>query len=164
VLALHPSFTPDQVKGALMVAAVAPPTAATGSLGVGEIKADRAAAVASPPNPNLALNKYVVSDPAGGSGRVFDAASWSNAAKADASWNSASWASASWSSASWNTASWANASWSTASWASASWSDATIATSTADASWADGAKNDIGPLTGYRMSIADYLSLGINPK
>src|SRR5919198_69593 len=161
VLAMHPSFTPDQVKGALMVAAVAPPAAAPNSLGVGEIKADKAAAVSSPPNPNLVLNKYVVSDPAGGSGRVFDAASWANAAKADASWNTASWASASWSTASWNTASWASASWSTASWATASWSDTSVATSRTDASWADdGSKNDVGPLSGYRMSLADYLALG----
>jgi hypothetical protein len=163
VLAVHPSFTPDQVKGALMVAAVAPPGAAPNSLGVGEVKADRAAAVASPPNPNLALGKYVVSDPAGGSGRVFDAASWSSAAKADASWNSASWASASWSSASWNTASWASASWASASWASASWSSSSVATSAADASWADNAKVDVGPPTGYRMSLSDYLALGLTP-
>jgi hypothetical protein len=147
-----------------MVAAVAPPAAAPNSLGVGEIKADKAAAVSSPPNPNLVLNKYVVSDPAGGSGRVFDAASWANAAKADASWNTASWASASWSTASWNTASWASASWSTASWATASWSDTSVATSRTDASWADdGSKNDVGPLSGYRMSLADYLTLGIKP-
>jgi serine protease AprX len=164
VFAMHPSFTPDQVKGALMVAAVVPPAAASNSLGVGEIKADKAAAVSSPPNPNLVLDKYVVSDPAGGSGRVFDAASWANAAKADASWNTASWASASWSTASWNTASWASASWSTASWATASWSDTSVATSRTDASWADdGSKNDVGPLSGYRMSLADYLTLGIKP-
>jgi subtilisin family serine protease len=162
-LARNPSFTPDQVKGALMVGAVAPPGAAANSLGVGEVKADKAAAVTSPPNPNLALSKYVVSDPAGGSGRVFDAASWANTAKADASWNSASWASASWSSASWNTASWANASWSSASWASASWAATSVATSTTDASWADRAKGDIGPLSGYRMSFADYLALGLTP-
>src|SRR5919197_1277636 len=163
VLAMHPSFTPDQVKGALMVAAVAPPAAAQNSLGVGEIKADKAAAVSSPPNPNLVLNKYVVSDPAGGSGRVFDAASWANAAKDDASWNAASWGAASWSTASWNTASWGSASWSTASWASASWSNTSVATSSADASWADGAKTDIGPISGYRMSADDYISLGVNP-
>jgi hypothetical protein len=163
VLARNPSLTPDQVKGALMAAAVAPPNAVAGSLGVGEIKTDRAAALTSQPNPNLALNKFVVSDPAGGSGRVFDAASWSNTAKSDASWNTASWASASWSAASWNTASWANASWSSASWASASWAATSVATSTGDASWADGAKADVGPLGGYRMSSADYLGLGLTP-
>jgi len=163
VLALHPSFTPDQVKGALMVGAVSPPSASPMSLGVGEVKASRAAAVSSPPNPNLALENYVVSDPAGGSGRVFDAASWASAAASDASWNSASWASASWASASWNTASWASASWASASWASASWASSSVATSLTDASWADNAAQDKGPASGYRMSPADYISLGLTP-
>ncbi len=163
VLALHPSFTPDQVKGALMVGAVSPPSASPMSLGVGEVKASRAAAVSSPPNPNLALDNYVVSDPAGGSGRLFDAASWASAAASDASWNSASWASASWASASWNTASWASASWASASWASASWASSSVATSSTDASWADNAAQDKGPASGYRMSLADYISLGMTP-
>jgi len=163
VLALHPSFTPDQVKGALMVGAVSPPSASPMSLGVGEVKASRAAAVSSPPNPNLALDNYVVSDPAGGTGRVFAAASWASAAASDASWNSASWASASWASASWNTASWASASWASASWASASWASSSVATSVTDASWADNAAQDKGPASGYRMSLADYISLGLTP-
>src|SRR6266498_2257641 len=149
VLALHPSYTPDQVKGALMLAAVAPPSAA--------------------PNPNLALDTFVISEPAGGSGRVFDAASWSGAAKADASWNTASWNTASWntaswSGASWNTASWGAASWAAASWASASWSDSSVATSLTDASWADNAAKESGPTGGYKLSVSDLLSLGLPPK
>src|SRR6266498_2838032 len=156
VLALHPSYTPDQVKGALMLAAVAPPTAPVNSLGVGEIKAAKAANVTAPPNPNLALDQFLVSDPAGGSGKVFDAASWSGAAKADASWNTASWNTASWntaswSGASWNTASWGAASWAAASWASASWSDSSVATSLTDASWADNASKESGPTGGYKL-------------
>ena len=131
VLAVHPDYTPDQVKGALMVSAR--PTAAAGwALGVGEVYASAAAWAWNPPNPNAALDQFLVADPAGGSLPVFDAASWASAAKADASWASASWASASWSAASWSTASWASASWADASWASASWADA----SWADASWA----------------------------
>src|SRR5262249_44994646 len=51
VLARHPSFTPDQVKGALMLTA-RPTRAANGALGVGELTANAAAAVASPPDPN----------------------------------------------------------------------------------------------------------------
>jgi len=164
VLALHPSYTPDQVKGALMLTAVAPPAAAPNSLGVGEIKAGKATSVTAPPNPNLALDRFVISDPAGGSGRVFDTASWSGAATADASWNTASWNSASWSGASWNTASWGAASWSDASWASASWSDSSVATSLTDASWADNAATDRGPTGGYKLSTADLLSLGLPPK
>jgi serine protease AprX len=132
VLGYHPSWTPDQVKGALMLSAQ--PTSAGAALGVGEVDAKAATMVANPPNPNLALNAFVVAD--GSGGLSFDAASWANAAQADASWNSASWNSASWSSASWNSASWANASWSSASWAAASWNSASwAAASWAAASW-----------------------------
>jgi subtilisin family serine protease len=129
LLALHPSWTPDQVKGALMISARALPRAAGGSAGVGEVKLDGAALVTAPPNPNAALERFLVADPLGGSTPVFDAASWADAARADTSWDAASWAEASWSDASWAEASWADASWATASWAEASWSDA---------SWADG--------------------------
>jgi serine protease AprX len=137
VLALHPDYTPDQVKGALMVSARA--TAAQNwALGVGEVLGSSAVWVSNPPNPNRALDHFLVPDPAGGSVSVFDAASWANAASADASWANASWAAASWSTASWSTASWATASWATASWATASWADASWATASwASASWAD---------------------------
>ena len=91
--------------------------------------------MASAPNPNAGLNSFVVSDLVT-SGKIFDAASWSNVAQANASWNSASWASASWNSASWNSASWASASWNSASWASASWNSASWnSASWSDASW-----------------------------
>ena len=133
VLAHHPDWTPDQVKGALML--TARPTAAGMALGVGEVNAKAATQVTNPPNPNLALGQFVKSDGTGG--LAFDAASWANTAQADASWNSASWANASWANASWNSASWANASWAAASWASASWNSASwAAASWAAASWA----------------------------
>jgi hypothetical protein len=81
LLALHPGWTPDQVKGALMASARALPAAAPGSVGVGEVKLDAAAPVPAPPNPNLALEKFLVADPLGGSTPVFDAASWAEAAR-----------------------------------------------------------------------------------
>jgi serine protease AprX len=133
VLAHHPNWTPDQVKGALML--TAQPTAAGTALGVGLVNARAAAQVTDPPNPNLALNQFVRSDTTGG--LAFDAASWANTASADASWNQASWNQASWAAASWNSASWANASWAAASWAAASWNSASwAAASWAAASWA----------------------------
>jgi serine protease AprX len=138
VLAHHPNWTPDQVKGALML--TARPTAAGTALGVGLVNAAAAVQVANPPNPNLALGQFVKSN--GSGGLVFDSASWANTAKADASWNSASWnseawAAASWANASWNSASWAAASWNSASWAAASWNSASwAAASWAAASWA----------------------------
>jgi serine protease AprX len=137
ILARHPGWTPDQVKGALMLTARQLPSAVPGSLGVGGVNAYRAAMLSSAPNPNLSLRKFVGSD------QRFDSASWLAAVQASASWAAASWADASWADASWSTASWADASWAAASWADASWADASwAAASWADASWADGADGE----------------------
>lgn len=138
ILSLHPTWTPDEVKGALMLTAVNEPNATPGSVGVGLVNAYAAGALTSAPNPNLALDKFVVADPSGGSIPVFDTASWSDAARSDASWSDASWSDAAWATASWSDASWSDASWSDAAWATsaygtASWSDA----SWSDASWSD---------------------------
>ena len=137
ILARHPNWTPDQVKGALMLTARPLPSAIPGSLGVGGVNVYKAAMLSSAPNPNLALRVYVNSSGPGGDLR-FDAAKWLAAVQANASWADASWADASWADASWSAASWADASWADASWADASWADA----SWADASWADSAKED----------------------
>jgi serine protease AprX len=120
LLAVHPDWTPDQVKGALMVSTTPLPNIAGWAGGVGELNMQKAFDVRTPPNPNLALNSYLVNT---SSGRVFNAQAWV-AAATNASWSSASWSSASWSSASWSTASWSSASWSSASWSSASWTSA----------------------------------------
>jgi serine protease AprX len=130
VLAKNPNWTPDQVKGALMVSARA--TNGGMGLGVGEVNERGALGLYADkvPNPNLALNQFVGSDGTGGV--VFDSASWANNATANASWNQASWNQASWNQASWANASWNQASWAAASWANASWSSA----SWNNASWA----------------------------
>jgi serine protease AprX len=155
LLAAHPRWTPDQVKGALMLSAKSVPVAAPLSAGVGELNAATALGVSDPPNPNLALNRFLVADPAGGPTPVFDAAGWSSAAKADASWSSASWSSANWSSASWSSANWSSASWSSASWSSASWSSA----SWSSVAWADNAADDTPPGGGYALDPGELRSL-----
>jgi serine protease AprX len=147
ILGRHPEYTPDQVKGALMLGTKPMPRASYLSVGVGEVNARRSVEMWNPPNPNRALNAFIVSDPIGG-GRVFDAASWAAKARTDASWADASWADASWATASWSAASWADASWSDASWASASWADTALAAaswadlSLGSASWADSASDE----------------------
>ncbi len=125
LLALHPDWTPDQVKGALMLSArsLNDPNL-TG--GIGELDAAAAAAVDDPPNPNQALDAYITTNPQTGQ-PVFGAASWSEAVASDASWAEASWSEASWAEASWSEASWAQASWSEASWAEATASEASWA-------------------------------------
>jgi serine protease AprX len=131
ILARHPGFTPDQVKGALMLTAKTAPLATPMSLGAGEVDAAAAAAVTNPPNPNLGLKQFVKSDADGNP--TFDWDAWSAHVATDASWTNASWTDASWTDASWTDASWTDASWTDASWTDASWTDA----SWTDASWTD---------------------------
>ena len=133
LFAVHPDWTPDEVKGALMATARSAGAAEDYSVGTGQIDVGAALRLSRPPNPNRALTRFLIEDPAGGPIPVFDSASWDSAAHTDASWDSASWADASWADASWADASWADASWADASWADASWADA----SWADASWVD---------------------------
>jgi serine protease AprX len=164
ILAAHPTWTPDQVKGALMLTASRTPSAAPLSEGVGIVDIAKAAALASAPNPNAALRAFVKPDPQG-NGPMFDAASWASTAKANASWASASWSDASWASASWSSASWASASWASASWASASWSNASWSdASWSDASWAsvsyaDNAEGDLNSDGGEWLDDAELQAL-----
>jgi serine protease AprX len=115
ILARHPSFTPDQVKGALMLAANYLPSVSGGAGGVGEIDAGMASTIDDPPNPNVGFGQFISTDPLTGS-RVFNSASWNAYVSTNASWSQASWAEASWAEASWAAASWAEASWNAASW------------------------------------------------
>jgi serine protease AprX len=153
IVARHPDWTPDQVKGALMISAKPLPKASDMSEGVGEVSAGRAIERTTAPNPNKAIDNFIVNDPVSGV-LVFDAASWAAKAKSDASWASASWSDASWASASWSSASWSEVAWDDASWASASWaSSATAAASWADlslasASWADNAEGESADVDG----------------
>jgi serine protease AprX len=162
LLARHPGWTPDQVKGALMLTAKSVPLAPSGAAGVGQLNVGRASELRmTPPNPNAALRAFVSSSGTGG--LSFDSASWAAAVTANASWAAASWADASWADASWSASAWADASWSAASWADASWADA----SWAQASWADAATEDAAegdavsapPL----LSAADVAELEADP-
>ena len=135
ILARHPRWTPDEVKGALMLTARPLQLAEPMSIGVGQIDVAAAAALSAAPNGNGHLQPFVRTR---GKDAGFDAAKWELVARADASWANASWANASWANASWANASWANASWSSASWANASWANASWANASwANASWAN---------------------------
>jgi serine protease AprX len=167
VLARHPNYSPDQVKGALMVTAKRMSKKVGGSGGVGEIAGNAAAKRNNPPNPNLALGQFIKTNSSGGTtGSAFDSASWLSAVKSSASWNSASWNSASWNDASWDSASWNSASWNSASWNSASWNSASWLSS----SYEDAAEGDAsGTADAYTLDptdIADLLAdptLGLDP-
>jgi serine protease AprX len=172
LLAQHPNWTPDQVKGALMVSANPTPAAAPGSLGVGELNMFQARMVNNPPNPNAGLDQFLTT---GADGTVtFNSSAWQTAALANPVWETAAWSDAAWASAAWSDAAWASAAWSDAAWASAAWGDAAWSdaawsdAATSDAAWADSAGNDasVAPdstdVTSDEMAAAEQ-ALGIDP-
>jgi serine protease AprX len=133
----HPNWTPDQVKGALMVTATPEPKAGM-ALGVGDVNiaAARAYRNASPPNPNAGLERFLKT--AADGTRTFDATAWQARAKSDKAWDAAAWSDVAWSDAAWSDAAWSDAAWADAAWASAAWGDAAWS----DAAWSDAAWSD----------------------
>jgi serine protease AprX len=150
LLAEHPGWMPDQVKGALMLTAKPLPQATFRSVGVGTLSAADAAAVVDPPNPHAALNEFLVTDPAGGPTRVFDATRWTNVVENDAAWGSAAWGSAAWGSAAWGSAAWGSVAWGSAAWGSVAWgSVAWGSVAWGSVAWGSAAKNDVRPGGAY---------------
>ncbi|HVM57797.1 MAG TPA: S8 family serine peptidase [Gaiellaceae bacterium] len=133
LLAQHPDWTPDQVKGALMVSASATPAAAPGSTGVGELDVALARRVTTPPNPNAGLDQFLTT--AADGTVTFDSSAWQAAAQSSAAWSDAAWSDAAWSDAAWSDAAWGSAAWGSAAWSDAAWSDAAWS----DAAWSDAA-------------------------
>src|SRR6185503_2845216 len=86
ILARHPEWTPDKVKGALLATARSI-GGARGASGFGELNVAAAANVSNPPNPNAGINRFLVSDPAGSSTPVFNEAAWAETARTNAAWN-----------------------------------------------------------------------------
>jgi serine protease AprX len=160
LLIAHPTWTPDQIKGALMQRARYIPEAPAGSAGVGEINASRSSLLSAPPNPNASLNKFLNVYTSGTT--EFNGTDWYATAKASASWDSASWSDASWSDVSWSDASWSDASWSDASWSDVSWSDVLAA---ADVSWEDNADGEVVAPTGdYVMTPEEEAAALADPE
>lgn len=166
ILARHPDYTPDQIKGALMVTARPTPQAVPGSLGLGEVNAVQSAFVSQIPNPNKALDQFVTTDPAGGNLPVFDAVSWSDTAKANVSWDAVSWGDVSWGDSSLAAISWSDVAWSDVSWgdslasADVSWADI----SWSDSSYEDAAEGDpTGDAAAYAADSADLADAASDP-
>ena len=164
ILAKHPGFTPDQVKGALMLSAYPLASAAKNSAGVGEVRIGRAWRVDTPPNPNKGIDAFVkpvVDDTV----PAFDAVSWMDLAKASVSWDSVSWADVSWADAAWNVVSWADVSWADVSWADVSWADVSWAdVSWTDSSYEDAAEGDAaGDATDYKLTPAQAAQIMADP-
>jgi serine protease AprX len=146
LIAQHPNWTPDQVKGALMLTATPEPLAAKGSLGVGEVNIAAARVYRkSPPNPNAGLDQFVATGADGT--RTFDSNAWQAAALANSAWNAVAWSDVAWSDAAWSTVAWSDVAWADVAWASVAygtvaWSDVAWSDAAwADVAWADNAND-----------------------
>jgi hypothetical protein len=120
ILALHPSWTPDQVKGALMASAKPLPKDTVHAGGVGELDAVRSAFTRNPVNPNGPLEQFVSTDSSTGN-VVFDGDAFAQLVSQNISWDTISWDTISWDTAAWNAISWDTISWDTISWDTISW-------------------------------------------
>jgi serine protease AprX len=166
ILARNPSWGPDQVKGVLMATARPTPSAAPGTLGLGEVNAVKSVLGTSAPNPNKALEQFLATDPAGGNLPVFNAVSWEDKVKANVSWDAVSWGDVSWGDSSLAAVSWADISWSDVSWADSlstaavSWEDI----SWSDVSYEDGADGDgVGDATDTFADSTDLAQAAADP-
>jgi serine protease AprX len=119
VLARHPNWTPDQVKGALM--ATAKRTAAGFAAGVGEVNAAAAAALTSPPNPHANLDAFVAPDANGSP--VFNGDAWQQAVASQTDWSETDWSETHWSGTDWSETDWSETDWSETDWSETDWSE-----------------------------------------
>jgi serine protease AprX len=151
ILARHPSFTPDQVKGALMLTARKAPLVTDNSLGVGELNALGAALVNRPPNPNAALDKFITtgSSGTGSTSYSFDSVAWGDAAKADVAWDAVAWSDVAWGDISWGDVAWGDVAWGDVAWGDVAWGDV---------SWQDVSHEDAAE--GDSAASADAYALG----
>jgi subtilisin family serine protease len=123
LLAVHPQMTPDQVKSALMLGSERTPAATAGSLGLGELNVGRSVHLLGRrlPNPNAALNQFVVNKR--GSLPYFDGNAWTKAVTENTNWNSQSWEDKWWTSGSWEAKWWTSVSTTDTAWEAQSQTD-----------------------------------------
>jgi len=119
LLSVHPSWTPDQVKGALMKSAAFVP-AARFSAGLGEVNVVKAAMLFTAPNPKANLDRFVVSSSSGA--RYFDQLSWENSLRNATDWSATDWSATDWTATDWSATDWSATDWSATDWTATDWS------------------------------------------
>ena len=121
VLARHPSWTPDQVKGALMKTASKLPAVPGFAGGVGEVNAAAAAALNSPPNPHAKLDAFVAPDANGNPS--FNGDAWQQTVASQTDWSETDWSETDWSETDWSETDWSETDWSESTFAQTDWSE-----------------------------------------
>ena len=120
ILARHPDWTPDQVKGALVDTARSLPAATPGSVGAGELDIAAARRDPQPSNPNAGVDQFVSPD------GTFDTSAWQSAAKASVAWGDVAWSDVAWASVAWGDVAWSDVAWSDVAWGDVAWSDSAL--------------------------------------
>jgi serine protease AprX len=118
ILARHPDWTPDQVKGALADTARSLPAATPRSAGAGELDIAAARRDPNPSNPNAGVDQFVTPD------ATFDTSAWQAAAQASVAWGDAAWSDAAWASVAWGDVAWSDVAWGDVAWGDVAWGDA----------------------------------------
>ena len=113
LLARNSGWSPDQVKGALMLTTSYNPSFGL-QMGVGEINAAAAAGVSNPPNPNENLYKFVSSN-------EFDSAAWAAYVSTNANWTASNWTASNWTASNWVSSNWTASNWTASNWVSSNW-------------------------------------------
>jgi len=113
ILARHPGFTPDQVKGALMASARRLSSAGTG---IGELDVAAAAAINSPPNPNEGFYAFITDG-------TFDADAWADYARSNSNWTESNWVESNWVESNWVESNWVESNWTESNWVESNWTE-----------------------------------------
>jgi serine protease AprX len=113
ILARHPAFTPDQVKGALMAGASRLGVAGTG---IGELDLAAAAAIDNPPNPNEGFYAFVTNG-------TFDADAWAAYVRTNSNWTESNWTESNWTESNWTESNWVESNWTESNWTESNWTE-----------------------------------------
>ena len=131
VLAHHPDWTPDQVKGALMATASPLPAVSNFAGGVGEVDAAAAAALTTAPNAQSHLDAFVGPD---ANGQLqFNGDSWMATVASQPNWSATDWSETGWSQTDWSETGWSQTDWSETDWSETNWS----ATDWSETDWSE---------------------------
>jgi serine protease AprX len=120
LLALHPDWSPGQVKGALMVSANALPAISDWAGGVGELDAAQLLELASAPDADSNLEQFIVAD--GSGGLAFDGNGWTQTVQSSTNWSATNWSATNWSATNWSATNWSATNWSATNWSATNWS------------------------------------------
>jgi subtilisin family serine protease len=118
ILARHPDWTPDQVKGAVVDTARGVSAAPPGSVGAGELDIAAARRDPNPSNPNAGVDQFVTAD------GTFDCSAWQAAAQASVAWGDVAWSDVAWASVAWGDVAWSDVAWGDVAWGDVAWGDA----------------------------------------